>query len=105
MKKRQKSSKSSIETQTIGIDDNKLEGAIGLELRRLRKKFGMTLHVLARLTGLSIAMVSKIENGQAAPSLSTLKAFSRAFDVPISVFFKGYEDKRDASFVQSGTGV
>lgn len=105
MKKRQKSSKSNIETQTFEIDDNRLEDAIGLELRRLRKKFDMTLQDLAQLTGLSIAMVSKIENGQAAPSLSTLKAFSRAFDVPISVFFKGFEEKRDASFVQSGTGV
>jgi len=105
-RKTKKNNKDQIKTAAVeSVNDNKLEIAIGRELRRLRQEFSMTLQDVAHSTGLSVAMVSKIENGQAAPSLSALKVFSRAFDVPISVFLKGDEEKRDASFVKAGEGV
>jgi transcriptional regulator with XRE-family HTH domain len=65
----------------------------------------MTLTELSRLTGLSGAMLSKIENGQASASLSTLKTLARAFNVPINLFFRTFEERRDASYVPAGEGV
>lgn len=86
-------------------EDGELERAIGREVRALRQQLGMTLQDVTRVTGLSVAMVSKIENGQTSPSLSTLTALSKAFRVPINYFFRHVEEKRDASYVASGQGV
>lgn len=63
-------------------DDDRLEEAIDREFRAFRKRLDMTSQDVMRVTGLSTAMLSKIENGQAAPSLNTLNALARAFDVP-----------------------
>ena len=37
---------------------------------------------------MSAAMISRIENGQASPSISTLNALSRTLDVPLVSFFR-----------------
>jgi transcriptional regulator with XRE-family HTH domain len=86
-------------------DAGELERAIGREARALRQGLGMTLQDVTRVTGLSVAMVSKIENAQTSPSLSTLTALSKAFSVPINYFFRHVEEKRDASYVAAGEGV
>jgi len=84
---------------------NNLEMAIGHEVRIFRKKLGITVADLAAATGMSVGMLSKIENGNISASLSTLQALSRALGVPITAFFKGYEEPRSASFVKAGEGV
>lgn len=84
---------------------NNLEMAIGHEVRTFRKKLGITVADLAAATGMSVGMLSKIENGNISASLSTLQALSRALGVPITAFFKGYEEPRSASFVKAGEGV
>ena len=48
----------------------------------------MTISQLATEMGLSDGMVSKIENGQVSPSLSSLQSLSRALSVPLTAFFK-----------------
>ena len=82
-----------------------LEQAIGHEVRACRKVLGITVADLARDTGLSVGMLSKIENGLISPSLSTLQLLSRALGAPISTFFQRYEEPRSAVFVKSGEGV
>lgn len=82
-----------------------LEAAIGRKVRSLRQGLGVTISDLARSTELSVGMVSKIENGQTSPSLSTLKALANALNVPISIFFQEFDVRRDASFVAAGQGV
>jgi len=86
-------------------EETSLESAIGLKVRALRQSLDVTLADLARSTGLSVGMVSKIENGQTSPSLSTLKALAQALNVPISFFFTDFEERRDCSFVPAGQGV
>jgi predicted transcriptional regulator len=49
-----------------------LEAAIGRQVRALRKRQGLTGQDLAAQTGLSVGMLSKIENGGISPSLATL---------------------------------
>jgi transcriptional regulator with XRE-family HTH domain len=50
-------------------------------------------------------MLSKIENGNISPSLTTLQALSKALGMPITAFFKGFEEPKSASFVKAGEGV
>ncbi len=85
--------------------ENKLEIAIGREIRSFRKKMDLTIAELAKLASLSTGMLSKIENGNASPSLATLQAISRALNIPVTAFFRKYEEDRDASFVRSGEGL
>lgn len=85
--------------------ENNLEMAIGHEVRTARKQLGITVADLAAATGLSVGMLSKIENGNISPSLTTLQSLSRALGVPITAFFRRYEEPRNAVFVRSGEGV
>ena len=50
-------------------------------------------------------MISKIENAQTSPSLRTLARLSHALEVPVTTFFRGFEEERDASFVRAGEGI
>jgi transcriptional regulator with XRE-family HTH domain len=79
--------------------------AIGREVREFRKRLDMTVVELARLAGLSAGMLSKIENGVAAPSLATLQSLSKALQVPVTSFFRTFEEERDATFVRAGEGL
>jgi transcriptional regulator with XRE-family HTH domain len=85
--------------------ENNLELAIGHEVRRLRKKLGLTVTDLSTATGISSGMLSKIENGNISPSLSSLQALSRALGIPLTTLFRGFEERRSASFVKSGEGL
>lgn len=84
---------------------NQLEYAIGRQVYEFRNKLGITVADLARQAGLSAGMLSKIENGMTSPSLATLQALSTALNVPVTSFFRKYEEQRDATFVKSGTGL
>ena len=88
-----------------GAIENKLEHAIGREVRNFRNTLGMTATELARSADLSLGMLSKIENGQTSPSLSTLESLSGALNVPVTAFFRRYEEQRDATFVKAGHGL
>ena len=54
--------------------EKNLEVAIGRAVRELRKRQRMTGADLATQTGLSVGMLSKIENGVISSSLGTLQA-------------------------------
>ena len=85
--------------------ENNLEMAIGRAVRAARKNLGITVADLAAATGLSVGMLSKIENGNISPSLTTIQALSRALGVPITSCFRRYEEPRNAVFVKAGEGV
>lgn len=87
------------------VQEKVLEVAIGREVRGFRKKLGITVADLAAATNLSLGMLSKIENGVTSPSLTTLQALSRALGVPVTAFFRRFEEERNAVFVKAGEGV
>jgi transcriptional regulator with XRE-family HTH domain len=82
-----------------------LEVAIGREVRAFRKKLGITVADLAAATSLSLGMLSKIENGITSPSLTTLQALSHALGVPVTAFFRRFEEERNAVLVKAGEGL
>lgn len=90
---------------TPGEGGNRLEVAIGREVRNFRRKMDKTVMELARLANLSPGMLSKIERGIASPSLSTLQALSKALQVPVTAFFRKFEEQRDATYVRAGEGL
>ncbi|MGA9250994.1 MAG: XRE family transcriptional regulator [Roseobacter sp.] len=82
-----------------------LEIAIGREVRSHRRQQNITVAELSATTGLSIGMLSKIENGNTSPSLTTLQTLANALSVPLTTFFKGFEEKREAVHTKAGQGV
>jgi transcriptional regulator with XRE-family HTH domain len=82
-----------------------LEQAIGLQIRQCRKQLGLTVAELAGTAGISTGMLSKIENGQTSPSLTSLQALAKRLNLPMTSLFTAFEEKRDCSFVASGQGV
>ncbi len=85
--------------------DMLLERAIGREVKRQREKLGVTISELAKAAGMSAGMLSKIENGATSPSLGSLQALAAALQVPLTTFFRGYDEARTATFVRAGQGL
>lgn len=82
-----------------------LEVALGREVRAYRQQQNFTVAELASRTGLSIGMLSKIENGITSPSLTTLQTLSHALSVPLTAFFRSFEESRGVVHIKSGGAV
>jgi transcriptional regulator with XRE-family HTH domain len=74
--------------------------AIGATLRGLRLAKKMGLVELGRHTGLSAAMLSKIERGRLYPTLPTLLRIALVFGVGLDYFFMGAREKRVVGIVR-----
>jgi transcriptional regulator with XRE-family HTH domain len=85
--------------------EQSLEVSLGMRIRALRRRLDLTASDLAAEAGISVATVSKIENGAISTSLSTLQSVAGALKVPIAELFTGVEDRRDCSVVPAGQGV
>lgn len=82
-----------------------LEVAIGREVRSYRRQQETTVADLSAQTGISIGMLSKIENGNTSPSLTTLQTLANALSVPLTSFFRRFEESRQAVHTKSNEGV
>ncbi|MEP5729390.1 MAG: XRE family transcriptional regulator [Sulfitobacter sp.] len=82
-----------------------LEIAIGRQVRAFRKQQEITVAELSATTGISIGMLSKIENGNTSPSLTTLQTLANVLSVPLTSFFRQFEESREAVHTSSGEGV
>lgn len=71
------------QTLTDGLDDY----AVGRKIRELRLGMKLGLVELGRHTGLSAALLSKIERGKMYPTLPTLLRISLVFGVGLDHFF------------------
>ena len=86
-------------------NERTLEQALGIQVRSVRRDLDLTVSDLASAAGISVGMLSKIENGLISPSLATLQSISNVLNVPLSTLFASFEEKRDCSFVPAGQGV
>lgn len=82
-----------------------LERALGAKIRDARRQRDLSVLDLAGAAKISAGMLSKIENGQISPSLSTLQAIANALAFPLSMLFAASEERRDCSFVRAQQGV
>lgn len=92
-----------IATEPITTDE--VCRVVGERVRELRLGLGLTMERLAEDAGLSIGMLSKIENGQTSPSLSSLTALANACEVPLTALFRGLDEEQDAIVVPAGKGL
>jgi transcriptional regulator with XRE-family HTH domain len=76
--------------------------AIGPKIRAIRLKKKIGLVELGRHTGLSPAMLSKIERGQLFPTLPTLLRIALVFSVGLDYFFAGSREKPVVGVVRRG---
>ncbi len=69
-----------------GVHDeaDELAVRVGNNLRRLRTKRGHSLERLAKLSGVSRAMLGQIELGRSVPTIALLWKVARALEVPFS---------------------
>lgn len=81
-------------TGKIDCESDNIDLRLGLRIRNLRQNARMTLDALARETGLSKALLSKIENGKVSSPLSTHAKISRALGIPLSELLKEDEAVR-----------
>jgi transcriptional regulator with XRE-family HTH domain len=84
--------------------DSQLGQVIANHVRARRLDLGLNVGQLAERTGISKGMLSKIENAQTSPSLSTLERLAGALDMPVTALFRGLAEERDAIFVKAGSG-
>lgn len=67
--------------------DAPLEPVIAARLKLLREESGLTLDGLATTSGVSRAMISRIERGEASPTASLLARICAALGLSLSQFF------------------
>ena len=75
------------------LQDGLNDYAIGARIRALRLKKKIGLVDLGKHTGLSPALLSKIECGRLFPTLPTLLRIALVFDVGLEYFFAGSREK------------
>lgn len=83
---------------------DELGEVVGDRVREFRMSLNLTVAELAERTGMSKAMLSKVENNRASASLSTLARLSTALGVPITALFRGLDEQHEVVFVKSGQG-
>lgn len=73
-------------------EDRILERSIGERIKVLRAESGLTLERLASESGVSRAMISRIERGEASPTASLLARICAALGLSLSGFFAENEE-------------
>jgi DNA-binding response OmpR family regulator len=68
--------------------ETRLNQIVGGRLRERRQAEGLTLKQLANRTGLSVSLISQIELGKSAASMSTLYKLATALQIKMTYFFE-----------------
>jgi transcriptional regulator with XRE-family HTH domain len=68
--------------------DNPEDINVGVKIRMLRKRKGLSLRALAELSGLSTNAISRIERGENSPTVASLRLLANGLEVPVTDFFK-----------------
>jgi transcriptional regulator with XRE-family HTH domain len=82
------------------LDEGLARYEIGPKLRALRLKKKMGLVQVGKATGLSSAMLSKIERGRLFPTLPTLFRIASVFSVGLDHFFTGMPTRPGVSVIR-----
>ena len=63
--------------------------SLGANIRRTRKRRGLTMQQVAQASSLSISFLSQVERDLVSPSVNSLQKISRALGIQIGGFFEG----------------
>jgi transcriptional regulator with XRE-family HTH domain len=70
------------------MDNRQFQEALGDRIRKIRLEKNMSQTLLASQCGIEKANLSRIESGQANPTVLTLLKISAALNVSVAEFFK-----------------
>lgn len=82
-----------------------LQRSVGAAVRKLRISRKLSLQRLATEAGVSVSLISRIENGVAAPSLATMNSLANSLGVPVAHLINTPRRQSNVSFVKSGGGL
>ena len=77
---------------------------IAWRVRSRAAELGISATEIALRTGLSKAMISKIQAAQGSPSLGTLVRLAEALEMPVTALFQGLDEEKDALLTKAGGG-
>lgn len=83
----------------------RLEETVGRRVRQYRQEAGLSSAELAARTGLSPAMISRIESASTSASLTSISRLAQALQVPVSALFRGVGASTGAVFTRAGEGT
>jgi transcriptional regulator with XRE-family HTH domain len=86
------------EARGPGVVEEVASGRLGERVRALRRERGLTLEVLAGRSGVSRAMISKLERGEKNPTLVVAAKVAEGLGVSLSQLV-GVEERRQAAVV------
>jgi transcriptional regulator with XRE-family HTH domain len=75
--------------------------AVGANLRRIRTARALSLDALSRASGVSRAMLSQVELGRSAPTITLLWKIARALDVPFSALISQGSERQNATVLRA----
>jgi len=70
------------------LRDKKLLLIFGDNLRKLRKESNMSLESLAYEADMELSQIFRIEKGKVNPTLTTLNALAKAFNISLNKLFE-----------------
>ncbi|WP_374992322.1 helix-turn-helix domain-containing protein [Paraburkholderia sp. SARCC-3016] len=87
----EKAAAETVAAETAAVDTiDALEQIVGVNLARLRSERQLSLDALARLSGVSRAMLAQIESARSVPSIKVLSKIAAALKVSVSAFLRRY---------------
>jgi transcriptional regulator with XRE-family HTH domain len=78
------------------------ESRLGLKMRHTRLLKGLTLKKVAELAECSESLLSRIENGNANPSIKTMHRVALALEMPVSGLFQDGGDEDSSVVLRQG---
>lgn len=81
-------------------DDADLTSIVGVNLRRLRVRRGLSLERLARASGVSRAMLGQIELGRSTPTIKVLWKIARTLNVSFSALISDHDEEGSAVLLE-----
>ena len=84
----------------MNVDQEVKKLKLGEKVKTLRLEKRYTLRHVAGKTGLSIALLSQVENNAVSPPVATLLRIAKALEVNIGYFFREEESKEQAVVVR-----
>lgn len=90
----------------IGKREFDLDQYLGVKVKKARAEAGLKIADVAKLSGISQGMISKIENAHVSTSLETLHKLCKTIGVSLSTLFNDFDrPESQAHFTKAGEGL
>lgn len=86
--------------QEDGPESDDISGAFGASVRTLREEAGMTLQDLSSRSGVSRAMLSKVERGEKSPTIGIAASIAKALNTSLTYLTSGQEERSAVAVVR-----